>query len=435
AAPPPPSGLTCPPSNVWGNTGLPSADVLYQYTPSGQVVSTTPLTRDYGDIAWSSDGKTLYGVDLVDAPAPTHLYTIDPNNGTETRVIDITGPAAAAGNFNALSALPDGQLILAGAADTRIFTLDPATGGSADYPVSFPAGHASGDFQVLANGDILALGRNLPDNDTKVFRIKPNHTIVQIGTLPLAFGSAQSGGIIYAFTPGGEILRLPASLPTAQSTAVLPYHQVTTVSAEFWGAASIQDSGRCNLSPRTSYTVAKQASTATAHPGDEIKYTITVTNTGKVAYPATAAAFTDTLANLSGNARVVAGSANASAGKVTISGSTLSWVGPLAIKPAPGSVVTITYRVIVDKHTANNTRLRNTVRPTGAGGACASATACTNVVVVRAVSPTPSSSTQPIAATGVSQVGRQLVLGALLVLVGIAFVFGARRLQHARHRR
>ncbi|HKC28328.1 MAG TPA: hypothetical protein VKB75_09980, partial [Jatrophihabitans sp.] len=47
AAPPPPSGLTCPPSNVWGNTGLPSADVLYQYTPSGQVVSTTPLTRDY----------------------------------------------------------------------------------------------------------------------------------------------------------------------------------------------------------------------------------------------------------------------------------------------------------------------------------------------------------------------------------------------------
>jgi fimbrial isopeptide formation D2 family protein len=442
AAPAP--AVSCPPTNIWANTGNPSSDQLIQYTPTGGVVSTTPLVRDYGDIAFSDDGSTLYGIDLVvPPPGNTTLYTINPSTGAETGSVVVTGPASV-GHINALSALPNGQLLVGGNANNLIYSVNPATGASSVYPASFPTGfNASGDFHVLANGDILAMGYNQSAANTEVFRIHPDHTVVGIGSLPIVFGAAQSGGIIYGFAENGQILRLPATLPTAASTAPLPHSVVSTINGTYWGGTSIQDSGICNITANISYTVAKQASAARpVHPGDVVTYKITVTNTGTVAYPATAAAFTDNLAGVTDDAKYVAGSATASAGTVTVSGSTLRWIGPLAVKPAAASAVTVTYKVTVRSPGDGNRVLRNTVTPTGAGGRCTSAAACTSRVSVTVPSSAAASDASAttstggeVAATGPTQIWGQVGLAGALLILGTGLLIIGRGYHRARHAR
>ncbi|MFP3670011.1 hypothetical protein SB717_33470, partial [Priestia sp. SIMBA_032] len=103
--------------------------------------------------------------------------------------------------------------------------------------------------------------------------------------------------------------------------------------------------------PVRSYTVGKSAAPAAVLQGGVVTYTVTVTNTGTAAYAATgadSASFSDALAGVTDDGAYVAGSATATAGTVSENGGTLSWSGPLAVAPAPGSTATITYQVKVD---------------------------------------------------------------------------------------
>ncbi|MFD4926613.1 hypothetical protein ACFWNE_35600, partial [Streptomyces goshikiensis] len=84
----------CPPTTLWANTGG-TARNLIQYDTTGSTLSTAPLVRDYGDIAFSPNGSTLYGVDFPGAAGSTTLYTINPVTGAETASTPITGPLAA----------------------------------------------------------------------------------------------------------------------------------------------------------------------------------------------------------------------------------------------------------------------------------------------------------------------------------------------------
>lgn len=112
-----------------------------------------------------------------------------------------------------------------------------------------------------------------------------------------------------------------------------------------------------------SFTVEKEASAGTALPGDVIGYTITVTNTGDVAYTADEpASFTDDLSRVLDDAAY-----NGDVGLGgSVSGTTLSWSGPLAV----GEVVTVTYSVTVDASVTGDFALRNVVMPSTPGGEC-----------------------------------------------------------------
>ena len=102
--------------------------------------------------------------------------------------------------------------------------------------------------------------------------------------------------------------------------------------------------------------ITKMASESSAEPGDTVTYTVTVTNTGTVAYPT--ASFTDSLAGTTGDATYVAGSAAASSGTVTGSqGAGIAWSGPVS----PGATVTVTYKVLVDNPDTGPGDLTNTV--------------------------------------------------------------------------
>ena len=128
--------------------------------------------------------------------------------------------------------------------------------------------------------------------------------------------------------------------------------------------------------PSGSFTVAKSASATVVTPGDVVTYTVTVTNTGDVDYTAgTPASFIDDLSNVLDDAAYNGDATNGA----TVSGTDLTWSGPLAI----GETITVVYSVTVTSPPTGDESLRNAVRPTSGGGTCATPGGCVTTTAER----------------------------------------------------
>ncbi|WP_162829127.1 DUF7927 domain-containing protein [Microbacterium foliorum] len=126
--------------------------------------------------------------------------------------------------------------------------------------------------------------------------------------------------------------------------------------------------------PAASYTVAKSASPGTALPGDIVTYTVTVTNTGAVAYTdENPASFTDDLSRVLDDADY---NGDVSVGG-EVSGDTLTWNGPLEV----GETIQVTYTVTVNDPVAGDFTLRNVVAPSSPGGSCVEGSCITDTPV------------------------------------------------------
>ena len=143
---------------------------------------------------------------------------------------------------------------------------------------------------------------------------------------------------------------------------------VAKTSAEIIKSDGSSASASPTPTPSASPSSATSTSTHRLVAGDAIKYTVTVTNTGKTDYTADdPASFTDDLSKVLDDATY-----NKDAtGGATVSGTTLSWKGALA----QGETKVITYSVTVNKPEKGNYSADNTVTP-GKGGSCATGKVC-----------------------------------------------------------
>ncbi|HUK72139.1 MAG TPA: collagen-binding domain-containing protein, partial [Streptosporangiaceae bacterium] len=127
-------------------------------------------------------------------------------------------------------------------------------------------------------------------------------------------------------------------------------------------------------------TISKTADVTTATPGSTVHYTITVTNSGSVAYAG--ATFTDPLSGVIDDA-TYNGDATATAGSVSFISLNIVWTGDVAV----GAVATITYSVTIRSPDPGDGILSNTVT-SSAGSNCAAGSTdsrCTATVPVSAL--------------------------------------------------
>ena len=147
---------------------------------------------------------------------------------------------------------------------------------------------------------------------------------------------------------------------------------------------------RCSVSvPVSALTIVAAASAAAVAPGAVVGYTITVTNSGQVAY--TGAAFTDPLSGVLGNA-AYNGNAAATAGTVSYASPNLTWTGNLAA----GATATITFSVTVSNPDTGSMILASTITSATSGTNCFAGSTdarCTATVDVQGLSITSTANT------------------------------------------
>ena len=141
---------------------------------------------------------------------------------------------------------------------------------------------------------------------------------------------------------------------------------------------SCVDVGACDtVTPVRGYVVSKTATPTSSTPGGTVDYTITVANTGAVAYTVgNPASFVDDLSDvLDDTGSPSAITVTPDTGTASFANGVLTWSGPLAV----GGTATITYSVTVANPMSGDGLLTNVVTPTGPGGECDDCTTTTPV--------------------------------------------------------
>ncbi|MGN7966050.1 DUF6923 family protein [Microbacterium sp. 22179] len=316
------------------------SDVLDDATYNGDVSAGGSV--DGSTLTWSGPlpvGATVTVTYSVTVDDPTAGDSVlgnvvvpgDPTGECPEGECDTTTPVAS----YTVAKTVDVASVMAG--DVVTYTVIVTNTGQVDYTDAAPAAFdddLSGVLDDAVYNDDVSAGGSVTDG-----------TLTWSG--PLAVG--ESTTVTYSVTVND-----PLSGDRELSNIVVP-----TVP----GGSCDPDADCRTLTPVASYTVSKASDSATVRPGGVVTYTVTVTNTGDVAYTDDEpAVFEDDLSGVLDDAVYNDDATNGA----TVSGNTLSWTGALAV----GQTIEVTYTVTVDDPVTGDFVLVNAVTPPGPGGSC-----------------------------------------------------------------
>jgi uncharacterized repeat protein (TIGR01451 family) len=303
------------------------------------------------------------------------LVRFDPNAGTWTVQATIAATAGQDRVYGAGYADAQGYLYFSNNTSGEIFRVDPRTNTGIDLAAG-PAA-AGNDGARCADAEIPTIsvqktvdGRAaaadqftvaLQDTDASVLT---SATTTGANTTATSTNWPVSQGRTYTITDAmaaGSTNSIAAYTPTIVCTdTVTGAAQTVGGDAGTWTfrvpGANPYLCNVTNTAKEPSLAVSKTVDKTTANTGDKVTYTVTVRNTGNVAYTADdPATFTDDLSGVTDDATY---DNDASTG-ATVNGNTLSWAGPLAV----GATATVTYSFTVNTPDTGDHLLKNVVTP------------------------------------------------------------------------
>ncbi|WP_420368979.1 hypothetical protein [Curtobacterium sp. L1-20] len=313
-------------------------------------------------------------------------------------------PTATSDNPDCRSVIPSGSYTVTKTADTKTvtpggkvaYTVTVKNTGKADYTSEKPASFRDDLTNVLDdaeyNGDATQGAKVTGNTLTWAGPLKVGQTVKVTYSVTVKDPDTGNLNLVNAVAPTGD------------------------------GGDCDPDGSCITHTPVKAFTVTKTVSTTDAvKPGTKVGYTVTVKNTGAVAFTAAdPASFTDDMSNVLDDATY---NSDATHG-ATLQGTTLTWSGPLEV----GRTIEVTYSVTVKPVGSGNGRLINTVDP-AVDGSCDPAGSCETGTPIRggAVPPTPI--IPGLAFTGTELVGPGIGLALLLLALGGGLLIVRRRRQ------
>lgn len=348
---------------IWGVYG--EGSQLYRIDPATgivTVVAVTGLPKDPFGAQWVY-GNGNIGISDNNTGTVYQLALVNPTSATPSiQIVSATkGPANTQNDGASYAGLP---------VDLGVVKAGPATytaGAALTYTLTvhnYGPGNSSG----------YIVRDTLPTVLTNAATTTPGCSITTDAgrQLVVCAGGPLANGADATITITGQAPGLGAT-PACTDGAITNVADVTGNEADPNLANNTATSTACPAgTPIPSFTVAKTADVVTPAsvvPGGTVTYTVTVTNTGPVAYTtANPASFVDSLGNLLDDATVDEASLT---GGAVLAGSGIVWSGALPV----GGTATVTYAVTVNDPDTGDHVLTNAVVP-GGTGTCAAPDAC-----------------------------------------------------------
>ncbi|HEY4991302.1 MAG TPA: putative Ig domain-containing protein [Nakamurella sp.] len=344
------------------NTGL---------TPYAGAALTDPLAGVLDDATWNNDAAATSGTLAFTSPDLTWTGTV-PAAGTVTIRFSVTVKNPDTGNkilAAAITSASPGSNCLAGTADARctatVTISQLAIVNSSNVTTTTPGATVRFTVTLTNSGQTPYTGITVNASTAGVFDdANPNgDQTATSGTLSLSAGFIAWTGDI---PPGG----------TVTITGTVDVHDPDTGNKVLASTVSTAAPGsNCPVSGGTDpacsvavavqipgLTLTKTADVAFAVPGQTVRFTVTIADTGQTAY--TPATVTDTL-NLLDDA-TYNNNATASTGAVSYASPVLTWTGNLS----PGDTAVITYTVTVHNPDTGDKLLTGPVASTDPGSSC-----------------------------------------------------------------
>ncbi|MGC5013810.1 beta strand repeat-containing protein, partial [Streptosporangium sp. DT93] len=346
---------------------------------------TDSLAGTLDDAAYNDDAEAETGVVTYTAPDLTWSGNV-PAAGSTTVVYSVTANSPGTGNgilSNTLVSDSVGGNCAATSTDPRcaktvtLAALDIVL--TAGAPTALPGG------VVRYTTVITNTGQTAYDEASVLFEVPD---IVDDST-PNGDQTATSGSL--SLTPTGLIWT--GNVPVGGSVTITGSSTVnnpdlgdgtltlTAISTAQGNSCPLTTAPGCSavvtvLTP--GLTITKIADRTAVVPGEEVAYTVTITNSGESVY--TGAVVTDDMTGVLNEASYNA-DATATTGAVGFAGSTLTWTGDLAV----GASATVTYSVTAGDASTGGKLLTDTVASTEMGSTCPPASgdvACIARVVI-----------------------------------------------------